>query len=263
MTSPPHTPAARPASAPAPLSRQVLAQATMELRLLLRNGESLLVSFGIPLAVLVVLGPVLEVSLGPGAPLDSLVPVVLSLAVLSTAFTSQAIQTGFHRKYAVLKRLGATPLSRGAYLAAKVVAVAVVVVVQTAAILAVALAVGWAWPPGARIGLLAVGLLLGTATFTALALLLAGTLKAELTLALANAAYLALAGAGAVALREGGGFAARAAVATPSGALTLLLGEALPPPLEDAGLEVLAGMVLVGWLAGAAMAAARWFRWEP
>ena len=46
-----------PAPGAAPLARQVVAQATMETRLLLRNGEQLLLALVIP--VLVVIGVVL------------------------------------------------------------------------------------------------------------------------------------------------------------------------------------------------------------
>lgn len=251
-------------SGAAPVHRQLLAQTGMELRLLLRNGESLLISFGIPLGILVFASRVVPVSLGPGEPLDTLVPAVLALSVLSTAFTAQAIQTGFQRKYGVLKRLRATPLSRTTFLGARALAVLALVAVQAVLVLALGLALGWAWPPGASVGLLLVGLVLGTAVFTALALLLAGTLSGELTLALANAIYLVLAAVGGLALRTDGlALPTQVAWATPSGALALLLGESLPVPGDDVGLGFLAAEVLLGWLVVAALAATRWFRWEP
>lgn len=244
------------------MAQQVRAQTAMELRLLLRNGESLLVSFGIPLGVLVFASVVVPVSLGEGEPLDTLVPAVLALSVMSTAFTAQAIQTGFQRKYAVLKRLGATPLSRTSFLASKVLAVGVVVAIQSVLVVGVGLLLGWAWPADASGVLLVGGLLLGTAVFTALGLLLAGALKAELTLALANAIYLVLAAIGGLALAPTGGVATQVAVATPSGALALLLGEALPTPGDDVGVAILAGQVLLGWLVVGVLGAVRTFRWE-
>jgi ABC-2 type transport system permease protein len=245
----------------APVLAQVRAQTGMELRLLLRNGESLLVSFGIPLGVLVFASVVVPVSLGPGEPLDTLVPAVLALSVMSTAFTAQAIQTGFQRKYAVLKRLGATPLSRSAYLVSTALAVSAVVAIQTVLVLGVGLALGWTWPAEASLALLVGALALGTAAFTALGLLLAGTLKAELTLALANAIYLVLAAVGGLALREDGAGVV-VAWATPSGALALLLGESLPAA-RVGGHAVLATLVLLGWLVVGGVAAVRLFRWEP
>lgn len=252
--------AARPA--PAPVAQQVRAQTAMELRLLLRNGESLLVSFGIPLGVLVFASVVVPVQLGEGEPLDTLVPAVLALSVMSTAFTAQAIQTGFQRKYAVLKRLGATPLSRTSFLVSKALAVSAIVIVQSVLVVLLGLLLGWSWPADASIGLLAGGLLLGTAVFTSLGLLLAGALKAELTLALANAIYLVLAAIGGLALQSSGGVATQVAVATPSGALALLLGEALPVPMDDVGLAPFAATVLLGWLVVGVLGAVRTFRWE-
>jgi ABC-2 type transport system permease protein len=197
-------PAPRPRR-PRPVHQQVRAQAGLELRLLLRNGESLLVSFGIPLGVLVFASVVVPVSLGDGEPLDALVPAILALSVMSTAFTAQAIQTGFQRKYAVLKRLGATPLSRSAFLASKALAVSAWWRCRPC----------WCWPSGSLLGWRVAGwtpacpagrsgCCSGTATFTALGLLLAGALKAELTLALANAIYLVLAAVGGLALRSDG-----------------------------------------------------------
>jgi ABC-2 type transport system permease protein len=253
-------------SRPAPVAQQIRAQAGMELRLLLRNGESLLVSFGIPLGVLVFLARVVRPDLGDGGdPLDTLVPGVLALSVMSTAFVAQAIQTGFQRKYAVLKRLGATPLSRTSFLVAKSLAVLVIVAIQTVAVLAVAYALGWTWPANASAVLLVAALVGGTAMFTALGLLLAGVLKAELTLALANAIYLVLAAIGGLALAPdgAGSGAVQVAVATPSGALALLMGEALPRPGDDVGLALLAGGVVLAWLTAGVALAARWFRWEP
>ncbi len=248
----------------APVRQQVMAQTSMELRLLLRNGESLLVSFGVPLGILVFASRVVPVSLGEGEPLDTLVPAILALSVMSTAFTAQAIQTGFQRKYAVLKRLGATPLSRTSFLASKVLAVSTIVAIQTVLVMAVGLALGWRWPAGASVAMLIGGLVLGTAVFTSLGLLLAGSLKAELTLALANAIYLVLAAVGGLALRpEGTDLVTQVAVATPSGALALLFGEALPVGGDDVGLQVVAAMVLAGWLVLGAVAAVRLFRWEP
>src|SRR5699024_6643543 len=102
-----------------PLRRMVAAQAGMELRGTLRNGEQLLISLVIPVLVLVAFSTVDLVEVGSGSRIDVVAPGVLALAVLSTAFTGQAIATGFERKYGVLKRIGATPLSRFGLLAAK------------------------------------------------------------------------------------------------------------------------------------------------
>lgn len=132
-----------PAPGAVPLPRMIAAQTGMELRALLRNGEQLLLMLIIPVLLLVLfsLAPLLD--LGPGRRVDFLTPGILALAVLSTAFTGQAIGTGFERKYGVLKRLGATPLPRSGLLAAKTATVLVTEIGQVAVLCGVALALGW------------------------------------------------------------------------------------------------------------------------
>src|SRR6202044_725124 len=188
-----------PAPGAAPLPRMVGAQAALELRTLLRNGEQLVLTLIIPVLLIAAFSQEDLVSYGPGSRIDFLAPGILALAVMSTAFTSQAIATGFERRYGVLKRLGSTPLGRDGLIAAKTSAVLVVELGQAVVILAVGLALGWR--PDARPAAAAWVVLLvlaGTAAFSGLALLLAGTLRAEATLAAANLVYLVLLGVGGV-----------------------------------------------------------------
>jgi ABC-2 type transport system permease protein len=97
-----------PAPGAAPARRRVLAHAVTEARLLIRNGEQLLLALVIPVGILVgarLVG-------GQLGDLATLAPSVLALAVWSSAFTSVAIATGFERRYGVLERLAATPRCR-------------------------------------------------------------------------------------------------------------------------------------------------------
>ncbi|CAM5396725.1 transport permease protein [Streptomyces avidinii] len=179
----------------APVSRMILAQAGLETRMLLRNGEQLLLTVIIPSLLLVLFSAVdiIDVPVqegGSGKSVDFLAPGILALAVLSTAFTGQAIATGFDRRYGVLKRLGASPLPRWALMAAKTLSVLVTEVLQIALLTVIALALGWS-PQGDPLSV-AVLILLGTAAFSGLGLLMAGTLKAEATLAAANLVFLLL-----------------------------------------------------------------------
>lgn len=180
----------------APLHRMVLAQAGAEIRAMLRNGEQLLLTMIIPILLLVGFSTAPLVDVGDGARVDFVAPGILALAVMSTAFTGQAIATGFERRYGVLKRLGATPLSRAGLLLAKTVAVVAVEVLQVVVIAAVALALGWS-PHGDPLWAVPL-LLLGTAAFSGLGLLMVSTLRAEATLAGANLVYLVLLGLGGV-----------------------------------------------------------------
>src|ERR1051326_1724908 len=129
----------------------IAAQAALETRTLLRNGEQLLLTLVIPLLLLTAFSLESLINFGTGlSRIDFLTPGIIALAVMSTAFSSQAIATGFERRYGVLKRLGATPLSRGGLIAAKTVTVIGVELLQGVLIILVALAIGWgpSGPPG-------------------------------------------------------------------------------------------------------------------
>lgn len=168
--------------------RRVLTHAAMELRLLLRNGEQLLLAFAIPLGLLIA-----GLQWGAGIGLDraTFPASILAVATWSSAFTSVAVATGFERRYGVLERLVATPLTRVDLIVGKTLAAAGLIVLQLLVLIAVAAAFGWrpvVTVAGVGSGVVATGL--GVAAFTAFGLLLAGTLKAEVTLALANLIYL-------------------------------------------------------------------------
>ncbi|GAB2741809.1 ABC transporter permease [Nocardioides pakistanensis] len=246
----------------APYRRQVLAQARMETRLLLRNGEQLLLAVVIPLIVLV--GGVLaadRVGLDfPHGAVATLTPGVLALAVMSTSFTSLAIATGFERRYGVLKRLGSSPLPRSGLLLGKVGALLAVEVLQVVVIAVAAVLLGWSPSPGAAgvLGALLVGLL-GTAAFAALGLFLAGALRAEATLAAANLVYLLLmAGGGVVIPSSSYGALAPVVELLPSGAL----GNGLRVALIDGAVPVVPLVVLAAWAAAGTALTSRTFTWE-
>jgi ABC-2 type transport system permease protein len=189
-----------PAPGAAPVRAMVTAQAAAETRSLLRNGEQLLLTLIIPLLLLSMMSLEPIINFGGGlSRIDFMTPGIMALAVMSTAFTSQAIATGFERRYGVLKRLGATPLSRGGLITAKTLTVLLVELLQSVLILALALGIGWR--PHAAVAAVVVVpllLLLGTAAFSGLALALAGSIRAEATLAAANLVWFVLLGTGGV-----------------------------------------------------------------
>jgi len=251
-----------PAPGAAPLPRMVAAQAGLELRTMARNGEQLLLVVIIPVLLLAAFSREPLISFGPGRRIDFLAPGILALAVMSTAFTSQAIATGFERRYGVLKRLGATPLERRGLIGAKTLAVLAVEVLQVILIVVVSLASGWQPHAGGGAVLWVLLLVLaGTAAFSGLALLLAGTLRAEATLAGANLLYLVFLGLGGIVFP----LARFPAGARPG--LRLLPGGALSDGLRavlqhGAGLPVRDLLVLCAWAAAAIALAVRTFRWE-
>ncbi|MEU5981450.1 ABC transporter permease [Streptomyces sp. NPDC047434] len=243
----------------APIGRMIAAQTALETRMLLRNGEQLLLTVIIPSLLLVLFSTVDVVDTGAGAAVDFLAPGVLALAVMSTAFTGQAIATGFERRYGVLKLLGSSPLPRWALMTSKTLSVLVTEVLQVVLLTAIALALGWS-PQGGPFSVLLL-LVLGTAAFSGLGLLMAGTLRAEATLAAANLVFLLLlVGGGVIVPLDRFPDAARAA-------LELLPISALSEGLRDV-LQHGAAMpwgqagILAVWAVLGLGAAARFFRWE-
>jgi ABC-2 type transport system permease protein len=236
----------------------VLAHARLELTLLVRNGEQLLLTVLIPVLLLVFAARVEIGDLGSTSRIDVLAPGILALAVLSTAFTSLAIGTGFERRYGVLKRLGSTPLTRSALLGGKALAVLAVEAVQVVLVTVVAIALGWrptsGWPEAVLL------ILLGTLAFASLGLLMAGTLRAEATLAAANLVYLVLLLGGGIVIPLS---------RFPEGVASVvrwLPSAALAEGLRSAFAGVPVGaqpvVVLVLWSVVGVAATARFFRWE-
>ncbi|MBK8447904.1 MAG: ABC transporter permease [Micropruina sp.] len=225
---------------------RVVRYANLELRLLLRNGEQLLLAFVIPLGLLVV-GLLWGANVGVDP--RTFPSSVIAVATWSTAFTSLAVATGYERRYGVLERLVATPLTRADLIAGKALTACALVAIQSVLLSAVALALGWRPIWGAAgLASAALGVGLGIAAFAGLGLLLAGTLKAEVTLALANLIYL-------VGLVLGGLLLDQPPV-LPTAALGSLLraaasGVGAPLPL----------LILATWAAVLTLLARRYFRW--
>lgn len=246
-------------SRPAPAADRIRSQARLDTGILLRNGEQLIVSIILPALALIVAVKAPYPDLGPGARVDVAAPGVLALAVISTAFTGQAIATGFDRRYGVLRLLGVTPLGRSGLLAGRIAAVLLVEAVQFAVLAGLGLALGWR---PQVVGLLpfAVFWLVGTITFVAFALLLAGTLRPEATLAVANLIWVLLLGLGGVVLpaaQFGAPWSAMIA-ALPSAALA----DGFRAAFSGHGLPVVSLLVLAAWGAVFSLGTARWFRWS-
>ncbi len=245
------TPDPRPAAVP----KMLAAQFALELRLLLRNGEQLLLTMFIPITLLIGLIVLPLGDFGDDRP-GKFVPAIMALAVISTAFTGQAIAVAFDRRYGALKRLGATALPVWGIITGKSLAVVAVVFLQSILLGAIGMALGWR-PEVVGLLLGAVVIALGTAGFAALGLLLGGTLRAEIVLAVANLLWFVFAGLGALTLEGQAvpGALAWAARLTPSGALTEALTQAMALSVDWPGLAVLAA-----WGGVAALCALRWFR---
>lgn len=243
-------------SRPASFARLVTTQAGVEGRVTLRRGENLLAMVVLPTAALWVLGSLVS----SDRSVETLLPGVLALALVASGLVNLAIATGFERGYGVLKRLGGSPLGRDGLIAAKLAVVGVIALLQVAALIALAEAMGWQAGQGASAVAVLAALLLGSATFASIGLLLAGTLRPEATLVVANVLFLValVLGGVIVPVRDLPGPLSSVALASPVGALA----EAFRAALGSGGDYLVSLGVVVAWGLVAAAAATRTFHWD-
>ncbi len=255
----PSPPSAR-ASAPGAATR-IARQARWETRLLLRNGEQVLLTLVIPIGLLLAL---VWTDLVPAAdstadPVAAALATVLAVTIISSGFTSLAIATAFERRSGALRFLGTTPLRRIELLGGKLLATCAVTGIASIAVVLVAVAVGWRPAPGAAWALPVI--VLGLACFAAWGMALAGLLRAEAVLAVANGLFLVLVLFGGVVVPAAAlpGPVAAVTSVLPSGALAEALRAALvtgaPPGIGSV-------LVLLGWAVVGALLAGRTFRWS-
>ncbi len=239
-------------SAAAPAATRIWRQARFDAGNVLRNGENLLLTLVIPIGVLVL---VLKTPMGAGRSAPEALVSAAALAVLATAFTSQAIGTGFDRRYGVLRMLGLSPLgARGLLIARTLVSLMIIAGQVVLLTLLTRLLSGWFPTDGAQIAQALVAILLAVWGFTAWALLIAGALRAEATLAVANAVFLLLMFGGGLAIPADSLPWAGLAGWLPTGALVDAMSDPVPATLPLA--------ILVAWGAVGSALAVRFFRWE-
>lgn len=249
-------------SEPAAFGRAVRAQVTMEARLTARRGENLLAMVALPAVALGFFG---LVGVPAGRDPAVLLPAVLALAIVASGLVNLGIATAYERAYGVLKRLGGSPLGREGLLVAKVAVVAAIALVQVAGLVALAWAVlGWRPDPaGSTIGVVvSVGVttLIGATAFAGLGLLIAGAVRPEAALVLANALFLIaiMVGGVLVPVRDLPEPVASLAGLLPVGALAEAFRVSLG---SDGSLGTPLGIVAAWGLAALAVARGT-FRWE-
>src|SRR5881398_2564068 len=168
---------------------QVLTQTQFELLLTLRRGENILVTLIVPVVLLIFFTSLNIVPAVNGSAVNFLFPGILALAVMAAGMVNLGIATAYERYYGALKRLGASPLSRSGLIIAKVISILILEVVQVILLVGVAVVL-YGWQPAGSPLLALLAMALGTVTFAAIGLAMAGALRAELTLAGANALFL-------------------------------------------------------------------------
>jgi ABC-2 type transport system permease protein len=242
----------RTGSKSAPPARRILSQAVFDTRNVLRNGENLLLTLVIPVAVLLL---ALRTPLGSDRTAGQALVAAIGLGVLATSFASQAISTGFDRRYGVLCMLGLTPLGIRGLLAARTIVSILIIALQIVILTGLTwVLAGWTSTDLGLVVQAGIAILLAVWGFTAWALTLAGALRAEANLAVANAIFLLLMFGGGLAIPLDSLPWAGLAQWLPTGALVQAMST---PPI--AGLSIL---VLLIWGAVGTAMATRFFRWE-
>src|SRR5437016_13642946 len=244
----------------APLHQQIIAQTRVELLLTLRRGESFLITLVVPVLLLIFFASLNIIPATTGKAVDFLLPGILALAVMAAGMVSLGIATAYERYYGVLKRLGSSPLPRSGLIIAKVISVLALELIQVFVLISVAVIL-YSWRPAGSPPLTFLVLAIGTVTFAALGLAMAGALRAEVTLAGANALYLLflLLGGGILPLSHLPAGLAAIAQLLPAAALTQALqasmssGAAFPGPALLT-LVICAVIIL--------LVAVRTFKWE-
>lgn len=242
------------------LQRAIAAQTQMELKLTLRRGENVLVTIIVPLLLLVFFASSGLIPAAGSGPMDFLLPGVLSIAIISTGMVNLGIATAYERYYGVLKRLGGSPLPRWGLLLAKALSILALEAAQLVLLLGVAI-IGYGWRPHLQ-GLAAIsGLALGTITFSAIGLAMAGTLRAEATLAAANGLYLLflLLGDALMPISHLPALLQPISLILPATALSETLRYAFA---GTAAFPLSSLLLLAGWAVVFGVIATRSFRWE-
>src|SRR5437588_4893794 len=244
----------------APLGRQILAQTQIELLLTLRRGESVLITLIVPVLLLIFFTSLNIVPATNGPAVNFLLPGMLALAVMATGMVSLGIATAYERYYGVLKRLGGSPLPRSGLIIAKIISVLVLEVIQVLILVGVAVLL-YGWQPAGSPLLTGLALALGTITFAALGLAMAGALRAEMTLAGANALFLLfiLLGGGILPLSHLPAPLAAIAQFLPAAAFTQTLQATMSNGTAFPGSAL---VVLAVWAVAVLVIAIRTFQWE-
>ena len=219
----------------------ILRQIGFDIRTWWRNGEQLLLMLALPVGALLV-GPNLVDRMD--LTMQQLADGVVNVAYVATAFTGQAILTAFDRRSNALLVIGAGPIGRRGFVVARTGAVLIGCVGQGVVLTAVSVVCGY---DGYTTGIHALVALIGVPAFVASGLLLAGLLRAEIVLGLANLIFV-------LSAMFGGAF--NDVRWTPLGAVRACF----TPNLSPGGLIVPLTALAV-WTAVASITTMRTFRW--
>ncbi|HEU5228500.1 MAG TPA: ABC transporter permease [Ktedonobacteraceae bacterium] len=247
-------------STSASLAHQIATQTRYELVLTSRRGENVLVTLIIPVVLLIFFMSINVIPAVNGSPINFLLPGILAVAIMAAGMVNLGIATAYERYYGVLKRLGSSPLPRSGLIIAKVISILILEAVQVILLVGVAAAF-YGWRPVGSPLLALLIIALGTVTFSALGLAMAGALRAEMTLAAANALFLIfiMLGGGILPLSHLPAPLAELAQLLPAAALTQTLQATMT---NGVAFPTFSLIVLAVWAVVILLVAIRTFKWE-
>jgi ABC-2 type transport system permease protein len=243
-------------------------QAWLEQRTFWRSMECALLTFALPLALLLLLGATTAGGYLPGGHIKAVtlfVPSIIAFGVIVAAYVNLGAKITVLRHDGVLKRIRTTPLPSGSYLGGLLASTVTTTVGIT---LCTALA-GWlafgAAPRLAGLLLLAAGLSLGIVCFAALGVAISSVIRSsEAASPVANASYLPIAIVSGIFDPTMGlpKWLSHAVDVLPVHALAQVLEDAYTTPAAHGfpGWDLL---ILALWAAGGVAVAVRRFRWQP
>lgn len=240
----------------------VVRRVGLEQKIFWRNPQTAFFTFALPVVLVAVLGMLYadERLPGTGRVVVALVPGILAFGLISASYANLAATVAVQRDLGILKRVRATPLRPGIYLAGQIgsalavsVLLAVVVVVVGAAAFAVRI------EPD-RIPVLAAAVAAGCGCFSALGLAVSCFIRSgDAAGAVTSATYIPL------SLVSGLFFPFQhrpAWLVTAAGLLPVgRLGDAVRWPFRQGGLPATDLAVLAAWAAVGVVVAWRRFRW--
>jgi ABC-2 type transport system permease protein len=238
--------------------RRLYIQTKWEFFLNARNSEQALLLVLIPIVILFVLTKTAIIG-GENTEVFAAFATVVTVSTFAAGFTSLAIATAFERRSETLVFLGTTSLTRVEVVLAKSLGSFLLAIFAGLFTLIAALILGW--NPTLSTLLLPFWMMLGVVSVSGFAYLLAGTLRAEAVLAIANGIFV-------LVLMFGG------VIFTFSETITNVL-EFLPPlalknviefsvaPTNGGDTNVIKAMcVLIAWGAAGHILASRFFKWR-
>ncbi len=244
----------------APVAKQIFQQVKFELLLTARRGENVLVTLIVPVVLLLFFTSLNIGSTTHGKAVNFLLPGILSVAIIAAGMVNLGISTAYERYYGVLKRLGSSPLSRSGLIIAKIISILLLEMIQVVMLVGIAILL-YGWQPAGSALLTLLTITLGTVTFASFGLAMAGALRAEATLAGANALFLVflLIGGGMLSLEHLPPFLANIAEALPAAPLA----QALQATMNDGtAFPATQLLTLAIWAIIILIVAIRTFKWE-